>query len=108
MFLPTFSNVATRKFKVTSVAHIIFLLEVLLDSKEVQWRGAMWQEALVRTALRHVVMLHAPSLGRGKRHKPLQSYKFIGLEINTNISLRKSSGKTCTQQFLVSIQPLLP
>lgn len=34
--------------------------------------------------------------GRGKRHKPLQSYKFIGLEINTNISLRKSSGKTCT------------
>lgn len=31
-----------------------------------------------------------------KRHKPLQSYKFIGLEINTNISLRNCPGKTCT------------
>lgn len=39
---------------------------------------------------------HTPPHGERKRHKPLQSYKFIGLEINTNISLRNCPGKTCT------------
>ena len=68
------------------------------------WREAPGRERPAPKPQGHVRAL----LGRGKKHKPLQSYKFIGLEINTNISLRNSSGKTCTQRFSVWIQPLLP
>lgn len=68
-----------------------------------------WQDTPGKDRPVSLLRCHKRDLSeRAKRHEPLQSYKFIGLEINTNISLRNSSGKTCTQQFPVSIQLLLP
>lgn len=71
-------------------------LSVVKNSKSKRHTaGALGVKGIAPPFLSHNATHTHPHRER-KRHKPLQSYKFIGLEINTNILLRNCPGKTYT------------